>query len=94
MTHLEVTLSILLAAAGGYIFFLRRQANYSPINPDIRKDCRKVVDTFDIEDIGEKLVLCRCWKSKKFPICDGAHGPHNRECNDNTGPVVIKRIQK
>jgi CDGSH-type Zn-finger protein len=22
---------------------------------------------------GEKVSICRCWKSKKFPICDGAH---------------------
>lgn len=34
------------------------------INPCIRKDNAKVVDFVDIEDISEKVVLCRCWRSK------------------------------
>lgn len=35
------------------------------INPMIRLKEKKVVDFIDIEDIGEKASLCRCWKSKK-----------------------------
>lgn len=38
----------------------------------------------------EKIVLCRCWKSKKFPYCDGAHRKYNKENNDNLGPVVVE----
>ncbi|XP_063360221.1 CDGSH iron-sulfur domain-containing protein 2 homolog [Cydia amplana] len=63
------------------------------INPMIRLHDKKVVDFIEIEDIGEKMSLCRCWKSKKWPLCDGAHGPHNRATGDNTGPVVIRRVK-
>ena len=34
-------------------------------------DERKVTDTIKVEDLGAKTVLCRCWKSNKFPLCDG-----------------------
>ncbi len=34
---------------------------------------------------GEVISLCRCWKSAKFPLCDGTH---NTLENDK-GPVVI-----
>lgn len=61
------------------------------INPTIRKDIAKVVDSFDVEDIGEKAAFCRCWRSKKWPYCDGSHGPHNKETGDNVGPVCIQR---
>ncbi|KAJ8870375.1 hypothetical protein PR048_029396 [Dryococelus australis] len=66
-------------------------SEFRPINPMIRKDCKKVVDFIEVEDIGEKVSLCRCWLSKKWPYCDGAHGPHNRRNGDNTGPVVVRR---
>lgn len=38
---------------------------------------------------GKKLALCRCWKSKTFPNCDGSHRAHNKENNDNVGPIVV-----
>lgn len=41
-----------------------KQAGDGQINPIIRKDIKKVVDFIDIEDITEKAVLCRCWRSK------------------------------
>ncbi|VDO27455.1 unnamed protein product [Haemonchus placei] len=50
----------------------------------------KVVDTVDVEDIGEKKAFCRCWRSEKFPYCDGAHTKHNKETGDNVGPLVVK----
>ncbi|KAL0111344.1 hypothetical protein PUN28_012912 [Cardiocondyla obscurior] len=61
------------------------------VNLKIKKDIAKVVDTVDIEDISEKAVFCRCWRSENWPYCDGSHGPHNKECNDNVGPLIVKR---
>lgn len=63
----------------------------SPINLEIKKDQAKVVDSFDVEDLGNKEVFCRCWRSKKFPYCDGSHGAHNKECGDNIGPLIIQK---
>ena len=61
----------------------------APCNPGIKKEEGKVVNTIDIEDMGDKGVFCRCWKSKKFPYCDGSHNKHNEECGDNVGPLII-----
>lgn len=61
------------------------------VNQRIKKDEPKVVDTYDVEELGNKSVFCRCWKSKKFPYCDGAHGIHNKESGDNVGPLIIQR---
>lgn len=33
---------------------------------------------------GERVALCRCWKSSKFPLCDGTHKQHA-----GFGPAVI-----
>jgi len=38
---------------------------------------------------GQNCVICRCWLSKKFPMCDGAHAPHNRATGDNVGPAIV-----
>jgi CDGSH-type Zn-finger protein len=35
---------------------------------------------------GERLSLCRCYASAKFPICDGAH----KLIPDLKGPVVVE----
>ncbi|XP_053696639.1 CDGSH iron-sulfur domain-containing protein 2 homolog [Sabethes cyaneus] len=61
------------------------------VNKKIRLSEGKVVDMVDIEDIAEKAAYCRCWKSNNWPYCDGSHGAHNKECQDNLGPVVISR---
>ena len=32
----------------------------------------------------EKIALCRCWHSQKFPFCDGSHRDHA-----GRGPAVV-----
>ncbi len=34
---------------------------------------------------GEQVSLCRCFKSKNFPFCDGAH----KQEPTNVGPVRV-----
>jgi CDGSH-type Zn-finger protein len=34
---------------------------------------------------GEVIALCRCWRSDRFPLCDGSH----KEKQDNKGPAII-----
>lgn len=41
-----------------------RPAPCGKVNAKILKSEAKVVDTIDVEDISEKAVFCRCWKSK------------------------------
>ena len=36
-----------------------------------------------------KTAFCRCWKSKKMPLCDGSHKCYNQASKDNLGPLVI-----
>ncbi|KAJ8978365.1 hypothetical protein NQ317_018597 [Molorchus minor] len=61
------------------------------VNRNILKSNPKVVDFIDIEDISEKAVLCRCWRSKNWPYCDGSHAKHNNDVGDNVGPVIVQR---
>jgi CDGSH-type Zn-finger protein len=68
------------------------------INLSIKKEEPKIVDSVgcgEIESIAEykdgKLVMCRCWRSSKFPYCDGSHAKHNKETGDNVGPLIIKK---
>ncbi|KAH3861126.1 CDGSH iron-sulfur domain-containing protein 2 homolog B-like [Dreissena polymorpha] len=61
------------------------------VNLRIMKEASKVVNMVDIEDLGDKVSYCRCWRSKKFPICDGSHNKHNEDTGDNVGPLVLKR---
>ncbi|TRY70480.1 hypothetical protein TCAL_10316 [Tigriopus californicus] len=61
------------------------------VNENIKMENNKVVDTIDIEDMGDKGVFCRCWKSKKFPYCDGSHNKHNEDTGDNVGPLIVKK---
>lgn len=66
------------------------------VNPSIDKASAKVATVQSMKDIEEtcknnngKAVFCRCWRSSKFPYCDGSHAKYNKECCDNTGPLVI-----
>ncbi|KAK9400646.1 CDGSH iron-sulfur domain-containing protein 1-like, partial [Crotalus adamanteus] len=55
-------------AAIGYLayknFFSKRKGCNGMVNLHIQKDNPKVVHAFDMEDLGEKAVYCRCWRSK------------------------------
>ncbi|VDM56724.1 unnamed protein product [Angiostrongylus costaricensis] len=70
----------------GYKLALRK----ARVNCRIQLANEKVVDTIDMEDITDKKAFCRCWRSDKFPYCDGSHSKHNKEVGDNVGPLVIK----
>nr|XP_048307479.1 CDGSH iron-sulfur domain-containing protein 1 isoform X2 [Myodes glareolus] len=82
-------------AALGYLaykkFYGKDNRTKAMVNLQIQKDNPKVVHAFDMEDLGDKAVYCRCWRSKKFPFCDGAHIKHNEETGDNVGPLIIKK---
>ncbi|VDP94570.1 unnamed protein product [Echinostoma caproni] len=60
------------------------------INPNISKHLNKCATVIDVESITGKTAYCRCWRSAKFPLCDGAHNKHNEETGDNIGPLVIE----
>ena len=36
-------------------------------------------------EAGERIALCRCFGSKKFPMCDGTHREH-----PGKGPVIVE----
>ncbi|PAA68274.1 hypothetical protein BOX15_Mlig030320g1, partial [Macrostomum lignano] len=61
------------------------------VNISWRKDVSKVADTISADEIGEKVAMCRCWRSKKFPYCDGSHNQHNATTGDNVGPLLVKK---
>ena len=82
-------------AAIGYLaykrFYVKDHCNKSMVNPHIQKDNPQVVHAFDMEDLGDNAVYCRCWRSKKFPLCDGSNTKHNEQTGDNVGPLIIKK---
>lgn len=44
------------------------------VNKTVEKEKEKVADTFQIEDLGDKMVCCRCWKSKKVSTSTRTRG--------------------
>ncbi|KAF2355066.1 Iron sulfur-containing domain CDGSH-type [Trinorchestia longiramus] len=71
--------------------FLDKKCGGAHVNPSIRKSEAKVVNTVDIEEIGNQKAFCRCWRSEKFPYCDGSHNKHNETTGDNVGPLLVKK---
>ncbi|CAN4080795.1 unnamed protein product [Withania somnifera] len=62
------------------------------INPDIKKDEAKVVDSVVVTELSKPLTAyCRCWRSGTFPLCDGSHVKHNKATGDNVGPLLLKK---
>lgn len=43
----------------------------------------------ELEMESDKVALCRCWQSKKFPYCDGSHREYNRLNEDQLGPIIV-----
>jgi len=69
----------------------------APVNPSVGKDQAKVAHVYSLKEIEElikgksgTLAMCRCWRSKAFPFCDGTHTAYNKESGDNVGPLVMK----
>jgi len=64
------------------------------INQSIKKEDKLVKEIMSISEVfkeKKQIAFCRCWKSAKWPNCDGAHKQHNKETGDNIGPLVIKK---
>uniref|UniRef100_A0A0A9Y1K6 CDGSH iron-sulfur domain-containing protein 2 n=1 Tax=Lygus hesperus TaxID=30085 RepID=A0A0A9Y1K6_LYGHE len=81
-----------LVGGAGYITY-RAFRPKQVCNPCFKKDDPKVVNVVNIEELGEKTAFCRCWRSAKFPYCDGAHAAHNKETGDNVGPLLITKVK-
>nr|AAT92148.1 putative salivary secreted peptide [Ixodes pacificus] len=78
-------------ALGLSLYLYKCRGGKGRVNLGVDLSNPKIVNSVDIEDLGNKAVFCRCWKSKKFPYCDGSHNKHNEECGDNVGPLIVKR---
>lgn len=56
-------------AYGLYVTLKMRDGGSSGrVNSTVKLDSAKVVDTVNIEDLGDNAVFCRCWKSKKVRL--------------------------
>ncbi|TFJ80007.1 hypothetical protein NSK_008565 [Nannochloropsis salina CCMP1776] len=95
----EVVVAAIVAFLVTAFMILTGRKGGQHVNPGIKKDQPKVVDSFtmkDIEDLMKKdkngvVAICRCWRSKNFPLCDGSHTAFNKTCGDNVGPAVLKK---
>lgn len=97
LAPLLVTIAILFYS----LFFSGAKADAKSakfrVNRHVKLEKDKVVDFLSVPDVEDlvtkgkgKCLVCRCWKSKKFPLCDGSHVKHNKETGDNVGPLVIQ----
>lgn len=53
-------------------------------------DAKGHLRTTVILNKGDKVALCRCMQSKKFPFCDGTH----RTIEGKFGPVLVEIIDE
>ncbi|XP_031498221.1 CDGSH iron-sulfur domain-containing protein NEET [Nymphaea colorata] len=68
------------------------RAEAQGINPEIRKNEEKVVDSVQVSELSKPVTAyCRCWRSGTFPLCDGTHVKHNKATGDNVGPLLLKK---
>ena len=50
---------------GGYVIYsVFNKKCTQCVNRSVKKSVPKVVDAYDIEDLGEKTAFCRCWRSQ------------------------------
>ena len=54
-----------LVFAPFFNFMTRKRKPRPRVNRKQKMTENKVVDAFDIEDLGDKAAFCRCWKSSK-----------------------------
>lgn len=47
--------------------------------------------TLQLDELTETKYLCRCWQSKNYPYCDGAHKAYNEATGDTLGPLILKK---
>lgn len=66
VTYIPIVTTVGLAA---YVVWQSLRPKIGLVNPNIEKSQEKVVNTMDIEDIGDSIAFCRCWRSKKVMIC-------------------------
>lgn len=84
MAFLTAT-SVPVRSAGRPAQVCRLRMAMEPLNADGKMD---VKEGFDVQ-VGKKSPICRCWKSGKFPICDGSHTSFNEETGSKVGPIMI-----
>ena len=88
-------LLITLAVLAVTLFTGKGSSKPGRVNRKVQLEKEKVVDFMSVPDVEDvikekgKCTVCRCWKSKKFPLCDGSHVKHNKETGDNVGPLVL-----
>ncbi|CAF1753863.1 hypothetical protein Bca4012_044391 [Brassica carinata] len=71
---------------------VRAEGGGGGINPEIRKNEEKVVDSVVVTELSKNITpYCRCWRSGTFPLCDGSHTKHNKANGDNVGPLLLKK---
>lgn len=55
--------------------------------PDIKNPDPNLPKTVAKLKPGEVVAFCRCYASKKFPLCDGSH-----KDQPGKGPVVVQGV--
>jgi len=50
------------------------------------EDRKGHIRTTVVLEPGERVLLCRCFKSEIFPFCDGKH----KEFDNTIGPVAVQ----
>ncbi|KAK0395851.1 hypothetical protein QR680_001463 [Steinernema hermaphroditum] len=75
-----IAYAVALAAGGAALGYLigwklgKKRARHNHVH---KLSADKVVDTVDLEDVGEKMAFCRCWKSHKKDAPGGFVLPSN-----------------
>eukprot|EP00465_Bigelowiella_longifila_P015836 CAMPEP_0185263348 /NCGR_PEP_ID=MMETSP1359-20130426/14274_1 /TAXON_ID=552665 /ORGANISM="Bigelowiella longifila, Strain CCMP242" /LENGTH=100 /DNA_ID=CAMNT_0027850811 /DNA_START=59 /DNA_END=361 /DNA_ORIENTATION=+ len=95
-TETIAAIAVTNIATAAFIYLTCSGSSRGRLNNEIQLDSEKVATISSVDEVSKKVkeskvaAYCRCWKSKKFPFCDGAHAKHNKETGDNVGPLVIK----